>query len=86
MKKNISAKNAKQVRNNNWYVVIASLVNGKMVYSNPVYKTADLQDGWKFIQNNYTRNVPAYVKSYDELIKNGISPEVLATFQNPRIY
>jgi hypothetical protein len=83
MNKN-NSKNA--ARKNSLFVVIANNENGKIVYTNIVYQVSTTDEGWNFIRENYTKSVPAFVKSYNELVTAGVSPEKLNSFKNPKIY
>lgn len=84
MKKNNSKKTN---RKNKYFVVIADIENGKVTgYSNIVYMVANAAAGYDFVHNNYTCSVPAFVKSYNELVDAGVSPEKLNEFKNPVIY
>ena len=83
MNKN-NSKNA--ARKNNLFVVIANIENGKADYSNIAYMVSSSEEGWKFVRENYTKSVPAFVKTYNELVAAGVSPEKLNSFKNPKIY
>lgn len=83
MNKNNSKNTA---RKNCYFVVIANMENGKADYSNIAYMVATSTEGWNFVRENYTKSVPAFVKSYNELVAAGVSPEKLNSFKNPKIY
>jgi hypothetical protein len=74
-------------RKTNFFVVVLSRdENNKISYENVVYTSKDIEECLNFANRNFTNTVTTSIKSFDELIKIGVSQEKLVNLKNPDIY
>lgn len=80
-------KENKNFRRSNFFVVVLSRdENNKLSYENIVYTSKDVEECMNFANRNFINSVTTSIKSFEELIKLGLSQEKLINFKNPDIY